>query len=187
MSKISMVFLILILVTSSLNAQEEPPNKTFRFKAFSVGAGLYRADYREKNPNDSFEGDQTGISGFVGISFYLKKHILSAQALGGFQPNLIFAEKINNESFYSFNLLYGRELEVKKWFKIEGHLGLGYYVQERRISGLLQKEVELGVPANLKFSFYIRKYIGLGFAPQVIFNSLNNTYTGNIFFHVKLP
>ncbi|MFD2564451.1 hypothetical protein [Aquimarina rubra] len=199
MNKFLYIILVLLLTSVPLSAQEEQENNKLRFKAFSVGAGFYKADYRRETSSSSNGRYQVGISAFTDLSFYLKKHIFSAQAFGGRQ--LVFYNNSNNPpSVYSFSLLYGRELEVKRWFKIEGHMGLGYYAQERDVIQTvsnppniiiteegLQKDVTLGAPVNLKFSFYMRKHIGLGFTSQVVFNSLNTTYSGNIFFHVKLP
>ncbi|KAA1243123.1 hypothetical protein [Aquimarina sp. RZ0] len=36
-------------------------------------------------------------------------------------------EVYSGDGFYTFNFLYGRELELTTWLKVEGNAGLGLY------------------------------------------------------------
>ena len=85
------------------------------------------------------------------------------------------------------DIFFGREFELNNWLKLEGHLGIGYFIYSIKNSSTdfdTYKESTIGFPFRLKLTIYSKKF-GFGINPNLNLNSLVNTYSLNIFFQYK--
>lgn len=78
-----------------------------------------------------------------------------------------------------FNVLYGRNFQVAKWFSIEPNAGIGIFTKrEKQDHSLVEDQAVVGFPVKLKFIYHADRRIDLGLAPIANFNSMNTNYGG---------
>lgn len=111
-------------------------------------------------------------------TIYNQKHVYSLHFNVGSQDQ-IFA---GGEEFYELNLLYGRAFQLGPKFMFEGHVGMGIFGYEDGIDSpiLDLPDPALGFPIRTKLLYRIADKFAIGINPNANFNSILNTYTGQI-------
>ncbi|WP_298317246.1 hypothetical protein [uncultured Aquimarina sp.] len=179
---ITKIAMLLSIITFGQRGNTSLENNKFKFRSIQSGFGVYHT--KPKN-NDLY--DHSGITVNSLISMSYKKNIFSFRLESGTELVIInFGGDPELQGFYGANLLYGRELELTRWFKIEGNVGIGLYHHKiiAKRGAVDQKNV-LGMSMNTKLLFYPAKRFAFGLSPFVNFNSINTTYSGNVVFQYK--
>ena len=111
-------------------------------------------------------------------TIYNEKHLYSLHFNVGSQAR-IFGE---NEEFYEVNLLYGRLFELAPRLHFEGYLGLGLFAYEDGIDSPILNipDSAIGFPIRAKILYQIADRFAIGINPNANFNSILNTFTGQI-------
>jgi len=179
---------LLLFAMNYLQGQENPKEENkLKIKSITAGFGFYHANLRSNG--DSFGSDQNGPTLSVGLSAAYKKHIFSLDIDFGLDvyPDLLFGQKDEGTFFNSYDILYGREIAVLKWFRIEAHAGLGLYIYKDWLvsEGVYDTKGVIGIPVDLRFMIDSSKGFSFGINPELNFNSINTTYMGNIVFQYR--
>jgi len=169
---------ITIFLSTIMFGQENKSldDKKFKFRSVQASFGVYYAKFKNDEP---YNHSGLTLNSLVSISF--KKNIFSLELEEGSEAVFVYFGG-ESQSFYNVNLLYGRELEVARWFKIEGNVGFGLYSHKTVRSGAVSRDNILGIPINANLMFYPAKRFAMGINPNVNFNSINITYSGNLVF-----
>lgn len=171
------IFYLVFFTVLTVNAQ----NGLFKLKSVSAGFSFHTSN--KKNL-------ENGLAANADISTSFKNHLVSLHYNSGLEittPFLDFSGSNLDQSTYSkfleFNLTYGRELEIKKWMTMEGHVGLGYIGFSESHEGKYTTKT-VGLPIRFKLLFYIKNF-GMGLNPNANLNSINNMYSGNLIFQYR--
>ncbi len=181
MKKIFTPIAITILCFNISHSQEE--KSWFKFYSISISPlSIYL---------DNHSG---GLSGSMDISFKKDEHIFK---LFGFIGSEFAILQSSTESFYEFDLLYGRELFLKKWLYIDLYGGLGYFGSTVTTgivpSGLFSYSeykhdrsgtIGLHLQSKIRFKTGSRFSLGIQFHTNV--NSINTIYSLGTFFQWDL-
>ncbi|WP_299215453.1 hypothetical protein [uncultured Aquimarina sp.] len=181
MKKLIQVIIVVIVPTIIL-AQEKLSRDNLKFRSIETGFGVYHSKLRDDNLYD-----HSGPTFNVFFAMSYKKNIFSFQLESGTELVIVnFGGDPELQGFYGVNLLYGRELELARWFKIEGNVGMGLYHHKAVTKGgATDRKNVLGIPINTKLLFYPAERFAFGLSPAVNFNSINTTYSGNLVFKYK--
>ena len=173
-SNITILFLIYFNSTFTF-AQE---NK-LQLNSTSLSIGLIGV------PSDTSSiGVDIGLNIGLDLSAKLSENIFSFYLNGGSQLHFFDAR----ESYTEINVTYGREIKLNSWIILEGHLGVGYFNYSFK-NGLTDFQTvtqsTIGFPLRVKLIFYTEKNFGIGINPNMNWNSLVKTYSGNLIFQYK--
>jgi Domain of unknown function (DUF2715) len=164
------LFLTTVLAFTTLfNAQEN------KFKNYSINIGFGGFSIK----NEYSEGGGVTLLGNLTTSF--NKNLFDFSIISGAEIG-IFGK--SNYRFNSINLLYGRELMLKKWFAFEPFVGIGFYNQTSEDSDILNGNT-ISLPIKLNTKFYFNKNSGVGINTNYIINKLNNNFSVNFIYHHK--
>ncbi|MGY3791165.1 hypothetical protein [Aquimarina sp. 433] len=179
MERLIKVAIVLLISKISFGQENDTSDKgKFRFRSIEAGFGFYESTYKERINSSG----HSGIDLSVRTSFSLKRNIFSLDLKLGEEVSFFGG----GDSFYTVNLLYGRQWDLAAWFAIETHSGLGVFSNSRYdLSGDFGRDTKteesLGVPIDLKFMLYPKGFT-IGLNPGVNFNSIGNTFYGNLIF-----
>lgn len=163
-------FLPILILTTCLAVRSQE-NQKMKVKSFSFANGIHGS------ASPLYDG---GLHLGVDLATEFKDNIFSVNfGLGG--EVSIFGTA---GWYHELNLTFGREVFLKPWFAMEGHIGLGYINYVDRIYGneefvRIGKKV-VGVPIRLKVLFYTGKHFGLGINANMNLNSHATLYSGGI-------
>ncbi|WP_405207963.1 hypothetical protein [Aquimarina sp. LLG6339-5] len=179
---ITKIAMLLSIITLGQQGNTSLENNKFKFRSIQSGFGIYHS---KPQNNDLYDHSGITVNGLVSMSY--KKNIFSFHLETGTELVFInFGDDPELQGFYGVNLLYGRELELTRWLKIEGNIGIGLYHHKITTkSGTTDQKNVLGIPINTKLLFYPAKRFAFGLSPFVNFNSINTTYSGNVVFQYK--
>jgi hypothetical protein len=169
------IFITAIALTTYTAKAQESSSK-IRMHSANVGVGIF--DF-QKNGNGV-----TGASLLADATLALGKNLFSVSYLSGEELAILQDTKYN---FNELSLLYGREWNAAKWFKVEGFVGVGYYHQkiEDRSIDVIEKDNVVSVPLRMNAKFYFTKKFGLGFCTNYSINSLANNFSESLIFHYR--
>ncbi|MBQ4804926.1 hypothetical protein J8L88_18825 [Aquimarina sp. MMG015] len=192
MNRLVTLGMILLLTMNYVFGQESLKKEhKLKVKSITAGFGVYHADLR--GTDDPFGSNQNGPTLSVGLSLAYKKHIFSLDVDLGLDlyPDIIF-EAIgggdNEETFFnSYDILYGREFSIFKWFRIEAHTGLGVYLYKDWLAsdGRYDTKEIIGIPVDLRLMIDSSRGFSFGINPEVNFNTINTTYMGSMVFQYR--
>jgi hypothetical protein len=178
MRKKTQLLTALFLVSTYMFSQNNGENK-LEFKSISAGFGVCAGDI-----NDG------GMNFYIDATTGLKKNLFSVTLVAGGELQLgLGGSNTPKRDFKEFDLLYGREFKVYRFFRIETHSGLAVFNEVYRNGSTNYKEVSetvIGLPIRIKFLFYTSNHFALGFNPNAIINSVDTIYSGNLIFQYKL-
>lgn len=135
--------------------------------------------------DNSSRGLNGGLSQVSDFSVALNKSLFSLYFNAG---NDLTIFNGTDESYYEINFTYGREFELKKWLKLEGHFGLGHFkygLKDKSTNFEKTTTSTIGFPIRLKVLFYTGEHFAIGLNPNTNLNSLSNTISGNLIFQYK--
>lgn len=143
--------------------------------------------------NIYFADRDFGFGQNLDVSFNLDNHIFKLYAGRGsefvinFEGDGVFEGESINNSFGEYNLLYGRELEIKNWFGIDLFAGLGFF--HCKYDGNSSREYTenvIGFPLQSKIRFNTGRTFSLGLQLNTNINSATTIYQAGIFLQWKL-
>lgn len=175
------IFIICLFFCFNISAQDD--NKGLEFHSISISLNGYLAE--------GFDSDlQDKNSGF-GLNFDIAvnkgPHIFKLYAGGGSEVNLDLWGESENDKFKEYNLMYGRELNIKEWFGIDLFAGVGFfrYIYERSSQTKSKKGV-FGFPLQSKIRFNTGRIFSLGLQLHSNINSATTIFQSGIFVQWKL-
>jgi hypothetical protein len=174
------VALVSILFLWSNVAFSQISNKNnLELKSLSTGFGVCAGEL-----NDG------GIDFYIDATTAIKKNLLSVSLVAGGELQLnLGGSNVPKRDFKEFDVLYGREFKIYRFFKIETHIGLAIFNEVYRNGSTNFKDVSetvIGLPIKVKFLFYTSNHFALGFNPNATINSVDTIYSGNLIFQYKL-
>lgn len=175
--KKTLLLLLLCYSTSSVFAQIKNENG-LKFRSISAGFGVCAGKI-----NDG------GLNFYIDATTSLKKNLFSASIVIGGETQIDMGGSITpKRDFKEFDLLYGREINLYKFFKIETHIGLAVFneVYRNGTTGFNDvSETVIGLPIKIKCLFYTSDHFALGVNPNVTINSVDTMYSGNLIIQYK--
>lgn len=136
-----------------------------------------------------FDNSSGGLAVNIDVAFNKDEHVFKIFGLLAGEFSVL---QSSTEEFFELNLLYGREVSVKKWFHLDYFGGLGYF-QRKTIIGTepdgwfnyLEYRYELdntlGFHLQSKIRFQTGKLFSLGLHFDTNLNSLNSIYSTGLF------
>lgn len=170
-----------------------PIKKVFAISVFFISTALIAQEHKLKLHSISFglgflgsasESSSGGFNINADMTTNYNKNLFSFNINAGGELRLFDA----SENYTALNITYGRALELSNWFTIEGHLGLGYFnysLKDSSTDFMTISRSTIGIPLRVKLLFYTGRHFAIGLNPNVNFNSLVNTYSGNLIFQYK--
>jgi hypothetical protein len=162
------IILLLIFCITTNYAQESA--SSLRIKSISSGFGIVGGEQ-----NDG------GLNFYIDLTTNYKKNLISVSASLGSEFNLFDASR----DYKEYGLLYGREMNLNKTFKIEVHSGIAIFKEIYKNGSTNFKEVSetaIGLPVKVKLLFYVSDHFALGLNPNITINSIDTIYSGNLIF-----
>lgn len=148
-------------------------NKDSKIRIFSVSAGFGGFYFNETNS----EGG--GASFVLNGTLVLNKNLVNLCFLTGSEIGVVGSSTYN---FNEFSVAYGKALQLKRWFNLEGFAGIGNYNQSSKNSTIISGNT-LSFPLKLNFKFFFNKKMGMGLENTYSINSLNNNLSTNLIIH----
>lgn len=145
-------------------------NNQFEFRSIENGLGIYF----DKNPDL-----KKGISGNLEFSGAINSNIFSVNTTLGY--GLISNSKSFKNFIHiylSFDLMYGREIELLNDFYIEPGVGIGTIYQTNLFNE--EEKFTLNIPARVKIYFKVGNRTDLGINSGVAYNSINTIFYNHI-------
>lgn len=175
--KKTFLLLVLCYCTSLVFAQSKNENG-LKFRSISAGFGVCVGKI-----NDG------GLNFYIDATTALKKNLFIASIVTGGEAQIDMGGSIiSKRNFKEFDLLYGREMNVYKFFKIETHIGLAVFNEIYR-NGTTNfndvSETVIGLPIKIKILLYSYDHFALGINPNVTINSIDTMYSGNLILQYK--
>ncbi|WP_378182918.1 hypothetical protein [Aquimarina sp. SS2-1] len=188
MKKLIALSMVLLLTMNYINGQESPKEKNkLKIKSITAGFGIYSSDLR--TIDDPFSLNQAGPTVSAGLSVAYKKHLFSFDIDLGMDVEIsVFGgDDGENAYFNSYDILYGREFSILKWFRIEAHTGLGIYLYKDWVVSESDYDTKavIGIPVDLRLMIDSSRGFSFGINPEINFNKINTTYMGNIVFQYR--
>lgn len=170
----------LILVSTYTFAQNSKQNKLI-FKSISTGFGICAG-------KENMEG---GLDFYIDATTALRKNLFSLSFMAGEEFNFdLFDPSPKHRDFKEYGILYGRELKISKIIKLETHTGVSIFKENyanESTNYVHKSETVIGIPIKIKILFYPLSHFALGLNPNINFNSIETTYSGNIIIQYSFP
>lgn len=166
---LSCFFLLFLLQINWCHSQ----NKDSKIRIYSISVGFGGFYFSES----SSEGG--GASFVLNGTLESNKNLVNLCFLTGSEIGVVGSSTYN---FNEFSVAYGRELQLKKWFSLEGFAGIGNYNQSSKNSTIISGNT-LSFPLKLNFKFFFNKKMGMGLENTYSINSLNNNLSTNLIIH----
>jgi hypothetical protein len=134
-----------------------------------------------------FANRDGGFGMNIDVSFSKGKHIFKIYAGGASEFTISYGGGKRTDSFGEYNILYGRELKIKKWFGIDLFAGAGYF--NFKYNGGSSTEYNKGVigfPLHSKIRFNTGRIFSLGLQLHSNINNATTIYQPGIFLQWKL-
>lgn len=170
------LFLILFFLGVILSVTAQDENKGIEFHSISFSP-----------LNIYFSDRDNGFGMNLDVSFNTGKHIFKIYAGGASEFSINIGGENINDSFAEYNILYGRELEIKKWFGIDFFAGVGFlnFKYDTGSSTEYKKGV-IGFPLQSKIRFNTGRVFSLGVQLHSNINNATTIYQPGIFLQWKL-
>lgn len=153
--------LSLWLLTVTVFAQNTINKDKLIFNSFSI------------TPLEVFFADNNGGASITGeLSYSYGKNIFTFSATTG-ESIAIFGR---GNRFQQLNILYGRELKLKKWFFIDANAGVGLFLY----NGEIGRFSEIGIPFVTKLRFKTGDKFSIGIKLQSNINKIDNIYSAGL-------
>jgi len=111
-----MTFIILLFFSFIENGTAQKDNKEIEFHSISLSPlSIYFADR------------DGGLGANIDVSFNSENHIFKIYVGGASEFTINLGGESIKDSFGEYNLLYGRELNIKKWLGIDLFTGVGFF------------------------------------------------------------
>lgn len=170
------LFLIAFFSCIALNIKAQENNKGIEFHNISF------------SPLSIYFADRDGGLGMnIDVSFNKGKHIFKIYVGGASEFAINYGGGKISDSFGEYNILYGRELKIKKWFGIDLFAGAGYF--NFKYNGGSSAEYNKGVigfPLQSKIRFNTGQIFSLGLQLHSNINNATIIYQPGIFLQWKL-
>lgn len=159
-------------------SQENSDSDAFSFHSVSASPlAVFFAEAEERNDNSLFVGPAFSAQS----TFNYKKHLFGISATIGTQVDW---NNDDNDWFYEFDLLYGREFNLGKRLYIEAFGGVGIlsknYDQSMNENGGLENSSVFAVPLKLKLSPLVTGNFAIGFQIQTTLSDQKPLFTGGL-------
>lgn len=165
MRKILVYLTVILLFTMQSHGQQK--NDNIKFHSVDLGLGLF------------FNNNFGGLALHSSIACKQQNNLYSITAITGGEFVILGGR---SASYQELNLQYGKQLQLAKWFVLEGFVGVGYYNQNSTKANISDgSSISLPFKINTKFKF--NKHFGMGFMNNYSISKLNNNFTANILFH----
>lgn len=120
------------------------------------------------------------------LSFMNAKNIYTVSGYFGREifSSIPFNSKLTEDSFQEFSLLWGREVKIDNWLRLEGHAGLGYFSFKRenfKAEVANEKNTTIGFPLVSKLKFMTGNHFSIGIQFRANINSAKILTGGGIF------
>ena len=148
-------------------------NKDSKRRIYSISAGFGGFYFNDTNS----EGG--GASFVLNGTLVLNKNLFSLCYLTGSEIGVVGTSTYN---FNEFSIAYGKALQLKKWFNLEGFAGIGNYNQSSKNSFVVSGNT-ISLPLKLNVKFFFNEKIGIGLNNAYSFNQINNNYSTNLILH----
>lgn len=148
-------------------------NKDSKRRIYSISAGFGGFYFNDTNS----EGG--GASFVLNGTLVLNKNLFSLCYLTGSEIGVVGTSTYN---FNEFSIAYGKALQLKKWFNLEGFAGIGNYNQSSKNSFVVSGNT-ISFPLKLNVMFFFNEKIGIGLNNAYSFNQINNNYSTNLILH----
>ncbi|QTE22325.1 hypothetical protein [Polaribacter cellanae] len=178
-------FLLFLLFTISVYSQD----KKIKLKSISFALGGFQP----------YSGDNGNANFFVSLDFTFKSNnnLFTTSLNRGFDIGLYnFGKRYN----LSIDVLYGREIKILNWLKLELHTGIGvfrgsYYKNEGRKWKIVENAnnnknhitpLSIAFPSKFKLLFYLNKKSSLGINLSTNVNNISNYIAYNLIYQKSL-
>lgn len=168
MKNIKILFLLFVVITYG---QE---NK-IKLHSGDVGFGFFLNRINILEPND---GNTGGLNLNINFTVKYNKHLSNIGFIGG--EELSFWGK-PNYNFSVLKLQYGRRLDIAKWLKLEGFIGISHLNQKRKDFSYN----ELAYPISLKTIFKISPSGGVNINTNYILREYERNLVFNIGYYYQ--
>lgn len=176
----NLIFITLILsVILSVNAQDDKKGLEFHSISFSLNGHLAEV-------LDPYYEDSNSRSSGIGLNFDIAMnkglHIFKLYASRGGEADIL-----GGDYFSEYNLMYGRELNIKEWLGIDFFAGIGSFTYYSSYSfPTKNKKGVIGFPLQSKIRFNTGRIFSLGIQLHSNINSATMLYQSGIFLQWKL-
>ena len=156
------LFLFVLFAQVQVYSQENDTISKLSYHSFSISPiGFYTA------------GETVGPSFSADVRFAYKKNIFAIGAEGG-TDELIYPGSDNHNSYYEFNLYYGRELKVYKRLYVDVFAGIGY-VNIRQVGDSYESIDEVYSTMGIPMTGTVKLILNRGFTVGLKFHANLNT------------
>lgn len=155
-----------------------------QYKNIDVGFGGFSVLLK----NDIQENERGGVTFNVNNGFVIKKNLISLNFISGGGVGSGYVSIGGDFSFYKIDALYGRELVVSKWLSFDANAGIGYYQQKGKLyfTDIEFRDSSINFPIKVSMIFLSNNRIGFGLNANYDINTLNNTFSGNLFLRINI-
>ncbi len=164
------VILALFFTCSNWTYSQNSKNK-IKFHSISSGFGGF---YFKKSNSEG-----GGASFVLNGTLESNKNLVNLCFLTGSEIVVVGGSTYN---FNEFSVAYGRQLQLKKWFSLEGFAGIGSYQQNSKNSFVVSGST-ISFPLKFNVKFFFNEKIGIGLNNEYSFNQINNNYSTNLMVH----
>lgn len=168
--KCNLIFLIAFFCCNIGFAQNK---NSLKFKSISTGFGICGG-----------EQNAGGLNFYIDVTTDFKRNLFTLSYVAGGELQLFDASR----DFKELDFMYGRELTVFNFFKIEAHSGLAIFNEAYKNGStnfIKTSQTVIGIPIKIKLLFYTSNHFALGLNPNVTLNSLDTMYSGNLIFQYQ--
>lgn len=176
----------LLILVFFLGLNSFSQNNQFKIDNISVDFGGYYFNKKQdvtRNSNGvqstySVSHEGGGATFGLEVLFSLRKNLFSVYYHTGAEIGIPFSSLYN---FDEISLLYGRRLNIKKWFRVEPFIGVGYFSQKSDTYYVKQGK-SLAMPLKLNFIFKTGQHFEMGIKTLYDINQINNYFSTGIAF-----
>lgn len=168
---LALPFFLLLFLLNSYWCYSQNNDSKIRINSISTGFGGF---YFKKSNSEG-----GGASFVLNGTLVSNKNLVNLCFLTGSEIGVVGGSTYN---FNEFSVAYGRELQLKKWFSLEGFAGIGNYNQSSKNSTIISGNT-VSFPLKLNFKFFFNKKMGMGLENTYSINSLNNNLSTNLIIH----
>lgn len=180
LKKAKLILCVLLFPLSIFNSysQENSVSDAFSFHSVSASPlGVFFGEAEERNDNSLFVGPAFSAQ----LTFNYKKHLFGISGTIGTQVDW---NNDDNDWFYEFDLLYGREFNLGKRLYIEAFGGVGilskHFGQSVNDNGGVENSSVFAVPLKLKLSPLVTGNFAIGFQIQTTLSDQKPLFTGGL-------
>jgi hypothetical protein len=147
---LALPFFLLLFLLNSYWCYSQNNDSKIRINSISKGFGGF---YFKKSNSEG-----GGASFVLNGTLVSNKNLVNLCFLTGSEIGVVGGSTYN---FNEFSVAYGRELQLKKWFSLEGFAGIGNYNQSSKNSTIISGNT-VSFPLKLNIKFYFTNKMGVG-------------------------